>query len=133
LRVWGKNKKQRALFVVDKLYDYIIDYLAQQKAPHEKQAPLFGTKKGAISGNTIQKMIKKYAKEAGICERITPHVLRHSFATEMYHQKIPLSAIQAMMGHCSQDETAIYIHVSDHLKKQALEIITITGESSCPF
>jgi len=133
LRVWGKNKKQRALFVVDKLYDYIINYLAQQKAPHEKQAPLFGTKKGAISGNTIQKMIKRYAKEAGICERITPHVLRHSFATEMYHQKVPLSAIQAMMGHSSKDETAIYIHVSDQLKKQALEIITITGESSCPF
>ena len=133
LRVWGKNKKQRALFVVDKLYDYIINYLARQKAPHKKQAPLFGTKKGAISGNTIQKMIKKYAKEAGICERITPHVLRHSFATEMYHQKVPLSAIQAMMGHCSNDKTAIYIHVSDQLKKQALEIITITGESSCPF
>jgi len=51
----------------------------------------------------------------------------------MYHQKVPLSAIQAMMGHSSQDETSIYIHVSDQLKKQALEIITITGESSCPF
>ena len=81
----------------------------------------------------LRDCIKKYAKGAGICERITPHVLRHSFATEMYHQKVPLSAIQAMMGHSSQDETAIYIHVSDQLKKQALEIITITGESSCPF
>lgn len=133
LRVSGKNKKQRALFVVDKLYDYIIDYLAQQKTPYRKQDPFFCTKKGALSGNRIQKMIKEYAKGAGICERIAPHVLRHSFATEMYHQKVPLSAIQAMMGHSSQDETGIYIHVSDQLKKQALEIITITGESSCPF
>jgi integrase/recombinase XerD len=133
LRVRGKNKKQRALFVVDKLYDYIINYLAREEAPHKKQDSLFGTKKGALSGNTIQKMIKRYAKGAGICERITPHVLRHSFATEMYHQEVPLSAIQAMMGHCSNDKTAIYIHVSDQLKKQALEIITITGEPSCPF
>lgn len=133
LRVRGKNKKQRALFVVDKLYDYMINYLSQQKAPYKKQDSLFSTKTGALSGNTIQKMIKKYAKCAGICERITPHVLRHSFATEMYHQKVPLSAIQAMMGHSSKDETAIYIHVSDQLKKQALEIITLKGEPSCRF
>lgn len=72
-------------------------------------------------------------KVVGICERITPHVLRHSFATEMYHQKVPLSAIQAMMGHSKIDETAIYIHVSDQLQKEALEIISIKGGSSCRF
>ena len=70
----------------------MINYLAQEKASHKKQDPIFCIKNGAISGNRIQKMLKEYATKAGICERITPHVLRHSFATEMYHQKVPLSA-----------------------------------------
>lgn len=131
LRVKGKNRKQRALFVVDKLYDYMINYLAQPNAPKKKNNPLFPTQNGAISGDRIQRMIKEYAKKAGISERITPHVLRHTFATEMYHQKVPLTAIQAMMGHNSIDETTIYIHVSDQLRKEALEIIAMQGGSSC--
>jgi len=44
----------------------------------------------------------------------------------MYHQKVPLSAIQAMLGHSSIDESTIYIHVSDQLQKEALDIISIT-------
>src|SRR4030043_1705155 len=129
LRVKGKNRKQRALFVVDALYDCMINYLAQEESPRKGNAPLFPTPKGAISGDRGQRMIKEYAHEAHITDRITPHVLRHSFATEMYHQKVPLSAIQAMMGHSSIDETTIYIHVSDQLQKEALEIISITGGS----
>ncbi|MCD4816969.1 MAG: tyrosine-type recombinase/integrase [Methanosarcinales archaeon] len=75
-------------------------------------------------------MIKEYSLKADIKERITPHVLRHSFATEMYHQGVPLSAIQTMLGHCTKAETAIYIHVSNDLQKQALEQITIEGRVS---
>jgi integrase/recombinase XerD len=75
-------------------------------------------------------MMKEYAHSAGISERITPHVLRHSFATEMYHQGVPLYAVQAMLGHENQAESAIYIHVSDELEKQALENITIEGRMS---
>lgn len=134
LRIRGKNKKQRALFVVDKLYDSMINYLAHPDSPQKKKDPLFPTKNGPISGDRVQRMIKEYARKAQICERITPHVLRHSFATEMYHQNVPLSAIQAMMGHASIDETTIYIHVSDQLKKEALESISITeGGLSCQF
>jgi integrase/recombinase XerD len=134
LRVRGKNKKQRALFVVDKLYDYMINYCAHPESKSKKKDPLFPTKNGPISGDRVQRMIKEYAKGAQIRERITPHVLRHSFATEMYHQKVPLFAIQAMLGHDSIDETTIYIHVSDQLQKEALEIISITkGELSCRF
>jgi integrase/recombinase XerD len=134
LRVRGKNKKQRALFIVDKLYDYMINYLAHPNSLSKKQDPMFPTQNGHISGDRVQRMIKEYAKKAKISERITPHVLRHSFATEMYHQKVPLSAIQAMLGHSSIDETTIYIHVSDQLQKEALEIISITkGDLSCRF
>ena len=131
LRVCGKNKKQRALFVVDKLYDVLTDYLNDPESPRKKNAPLFPIQSGtAISNNRVLKMIKEYSVKADIKERITPHVLRHSFATEMYHQGVPLSAIQAMLGHCTKAETAIYVHVSDQLQKQALEQITIEGRLS---
>jgi len=129
LRVKGKNRRQRALFVVDKLYDTLIGYLDDPQFSNKKNAPLFPVKKGtAISHDRVQRMIKEYCSEANIKERVTPHVLRHSFATEMYHQNVPLSAIQSMLGHSNIAETSIYIHVSDQFQRQALEFISISGE-----
>lgn len=133
LRVRGKNRKQRVLFVVEKLYDHMICYLVNPESPKKKSAPLFPAQDRAISVDRVQRMIKEYAAGANIKERITPHVLRHSFATQMYHRKVPLSAIQAMMGHTSIDETTIYIHVSGQLQKEALEHITLTGGIGCRF
>jgi len=126
LRVKGKNRKQRALFIVDKLYDNLITYLAHPQSPEQKKDPLFPVTSGkAISNNRVQKKMKEYCREAGIKDRITPHVLRHSFATEMYHANVPLDAIQAMMGHEKRAETAVYIKVSDRFKKEALLQLTI--------
>jgi len=126
LRVKGKNRKQRALFIVDKLYDNLITYLAHPQSPKQKKDPLFPVTSGkAISNNRVQKKMKEYCREAGIKDRITPHVLRHSFATEMYHANVPLDAIQAMMGHEKRAETAVYIKVSDRFKKEALLQLTI--------
>ena len=131
LRIHGKGDKQRALFVVDKLYVYLIHYLNHPESPKKKSEPLFPVQKNkAISTDRVQRMIKEYASSAGISERITPHVLRHSFATEMYHCGVPLYAIQAMLGHENEAESSIYIHVSDELEKQALENITIEGRMS---
>ena len=131
LRVKGKNRKQRALFVVDKLYDNLLAYLAHPQSPKRKTDPLFPVESGkAISNNRVQKKIKEYCTEAGIKERITPHVLRHFFATEMYHANVPLGAIQAMMGHDKRSETAVYIKVSDQFKKEALLQLTINRRMS---
>ena len=131
LRVKGKNRKQRALFVVDKLYDNLLAYLAHHQSPKRKKDPLFPVESGkAISKNRVQKKIKEYCRAAGIKERFTPHVLRHSFATEMYHANVPLDAIQAMMGHEKRAETAVYIKVSDRFKKEALLQLTINERMS---
>ena len=75
-------------------------------------------------------MVKDQGKKAGIQSGVTPRVLRHSFATEMYHQNVPLSAIQAMMGHDSIADTSVYIHVSDKLKQIALDTILISRRLS---
>jgi len=131
LRVKGKNRKQRALFVVDRLYDNLITYLAHPQSPKQKKDPLFPvTSRKAISNNRVQKKMKEYCMEAGIKDRITPHVLRHCFATEMYHANVPLDAIQAMLGHDKKAETAVYIKVSDQLKKEALLQLTINERMS---
>ena len=132
LRVHGKNKKQRALFVVDRLFDELMRYLAHLKAPGKKSAPLFlaDTKITAISNDRVQRIVKEQAKKAGIVANVTPRVLRHSFATEMYHCGVPLSDIQVMMGHDSIADTSIYIHVSDKLKQLALDQILISRRLS---
>ena len=132
LRVRGKNKKQRALFVVDRLFDALLCYRAHPQSPKKKPAPLFpaDTKTTAISNSRVQRIVKDQARKAGIKADVTPRVLRHSFATEMYHQNVPLSAIQTMMGHDSIADTSIYIHVSDKLKQLALDQIHISGRFS---
>ena len=131
LKIRGKNKKQRALFVVDRLFDCLTTYLAHPESPKKKTAPMFTAQPGkAISNNRLRRLVKDQAKAAGIKPDITPRVLRHSFATEMYHQNVPLSAIQAMMGHESIAETSIYVHVSDKLKQLALDAIHLSGRLS---
>jgi len=141
LIVPGKGRKQRALFIVDKLYDKLINYLARPLSPthlnkhcNPKYRPLFPGRNGAtLSGDHILKIVRQAAQQAAIEQRITPHVLRHSFATEMYLQRVPLNDIQDMMGHETEAETAIYIHVPEKLKQQALEIIAIEGQFSWPY
>ena len=131
LRIHGKGDKERALFVVDKLYTNLVSYLKHSQSPKKKSEPLFPTQiNKAISKDRVQRLLKESARKAGITQRITPHVLRHTFGTEMYHQRVPLDAIEVMLGHENEAETSIYIHVSDELEKQALENITIEGRMS---
>jgi len=127
LRIRGKNKKQRALFVVDRLFDQLVGYLAHPQSPNKKLAPMFpaDTKKTAISNSRLQRIVKDQAGKAGVGTKVTPRVLRHSFATEMYHKKVPLTAICTMMGHDSIADTAVYVHVSDQLIKQVLDAVSV--------
>jgi len=131
LRIRGKNKKQRALFVVERLFDDLTRYLAHPQSPKKKRAALFPAQPNKpISNNRLQNIVKHQAQKIGIKTRVNPRVLRHSFATEMYHQNVPLNAIQVMMGHDSIAETSIYVHVSDKLKQLALDNISISRRTS---
>jgi site-specific recombinase XerD len=130
LRVHGKGNKDRALFVVDRLYRVMTSYLRQIEFSRGNEAPLFPTEKGtAVSRDRIQCAIRNAARCAGIKVRVTPHILRHSFATEMYEQGVPVHDIRAMLGHENLDETSIYVHVSGRLKKDALRTMRIHGRS----
>ena len=125
------GRKERALFVVDRLYQNLMVYLSHPDSPKHKGQPLFPVSDNkAIASSTVQKKIKRYCRDAGITERVTPHVLRHSFATEMYHEKVPVHAIQVMMGHEKAAETSLYIKVRDSFKKQALRQLTLSVRMS---
>ncbi|MCP4354070.1 MAG: tyrosine-type recombinase/integrase [Proteobacteria bacterium] len=121
LLVDGKNNKERSLFVVDKLYDNMLIYLSHREAPKNKKSPMFCTKPNQpISGSQVSRIVKDSVRKQKIKERITPHVLRHTFATDMYNSGVPIDDIRAMMGHSNVAETSIYIHVSDEYRKNAL-------------
>jgi len=131
LLVHGKGGKERTLFIVDGLYDTVIAYFGRKKGKKRTNSPLFPGRCGKILyGYRVRQLIKEAAARAGVTERVTPHVLRHTFATEMYNRNVPVEAIKEMMGHAAVKETSIYIHVSAELQAEVLERISIKEDVS---
>lgn len=82
-------------------------------------APVFRNQRGgALTGRSIERMLKKYLAEAGLDATVTPHTLRHSFATHLLDAGADLRSVQELLGHASVSTTQIYTHVSvEHLKR----------------
>lgn len=115
VRVMGKGSKERLVPVGRKARDAIDRYLAGGRDLHDssREAPLFVTMRGKpIDRTTIWRMIKDYAKLAGIEKSISPHTLRHSFATHLLDNGADLRVIQAMLGHANINSTDRYTHIS---------------------
>lgn len=123
--VRGKGQKDRPIFVSQDAADWLQAYLSLRQ---DNSQPLFvrvgGTKKVDQSGNfnrltarSIQRMVAKYALLAGVTKQVSPHTLRHSFATDLLMNGADLRSVQAMLGHSNIATTQIYTHVTDpHLK-----------------
>ena len=116
VRCLGKGSKERIIPVGGKAIESIQAYLATRVdlCPY-----LFAGKRDRpLTRVGFWKMIKRYAVRAGIHSHVSPHVLRHSFATHLLERGADLRAIQEMLGHASIATTQIYTHVStDHLKE----------------
>ena len=124
--VRGKGQKDRPVFISDEAATWIERYIEKRQ---DNTKPLFirysGSKKVDLSGNytrltarSIQRMISRYAKLAGITKHVSPHTLRHSFATDLLMNGADLRSVQAMLGHSNIATTQIYTHVTDpHLKQ----------------
>ncbi|MBX4199422.1 tyrosine-type recombinase/integrase [Candidatus Saccharibacteria bacterium] len=124
--VRGKGQKDRPIFISEEAAACITRYLEKRQ---DNTKPLFirysGSKKVDLSGNyhrltarSIQRMIARYALLAGITKHVSPHTLRHSFATDLLMNGADLRSVQAMLGHSNIATTQIYTHVTDpHLKQ----------------
>jgi site-specific recombinase XerD len=124
--VRGKGQKDRPIFISPQAADWIGQYLAMRQ---DNVKPLFirysGSKKVDLSGNyhrltarSVQRMVARYARLAGITKHVSPHTLRHSFATDLLMNGADLRSVQAMLGHSNIATTQIYTHVTDpHLKE----------------
>jgi site-specific recombinase XerD len=76
-----------------------------------------------LSRNTIEELVKQYAKLAGIDKKVTPHTLRHSFATSLIKKGADIRSVQTLLGHASITTTQIYTHVDDKYLKQVHELL----------
>jgi len=116
VKVMGKGGKQRLVPVGDIALDIIRKYL---KMRNDSSAVLFaGNKLQKLSARCIQKMLKKYLKKAGITKKITPHSLRHTFATHLLDNGCDLRSVQEMLGHKNLATTQIYTHVTSQMMKK---------------
>lgn len=124
--VRGKGSKDRPIFISQAAADRVQDYL---DARTDTLAPLFlnnskNLQEVDTSGNyrrltarSIERIVQKYARLAGITKHVSPHTLRHSFATDLLMNGADLRSVQAMLGHSDISTTQIYTHVTDqHLK-----------------
>lgn len=108
----GKGKKDRIFLLPEKLIPQLQDYFKEHDGDYvfSKQKPL--------TTRSIQKLIKNTAQRAGIQKRVTPHCLRHSYATHLLDLGTDIRKIQALLGHESLSTTQLYTHVSaEELKK----------------
>jgi site-specific recombinase XerD len=120
--VRGKGRKDRPVFISKEAAARLQDYLDIR---HDREKPLFisfsTSSKGQISRLTprsIQRIVEKYALAAGITKHVSPHTMRHSFATDLLMNGADLRSVQAMLGHSNISTTQRYTHVTDpHLKE----------------
>lgn len=116
VKVMGKGAKQRLIPVGDFALDIIRKYL---KMRNDSSAVLFtGNKLQKLSARCIQKMLKKYLKKAGITKKITPHSLRHTFATHLIDNGCDIRSVQEMLGHKNLATTQIYTHITSQMMKK---------------
>lgn len=125
VRVMGKGRKERLVPIGVKALEAIDNYLHTYRSltDSEKVQELFVSQRGVpLSRLSIWKMIKTYAKKAGISKNISPHTLRHSFATHLLDNGADLRVIQEMLGHASISSTDRYTHISKSRLQQDFEI-----------
>ncbi|MBQ3367691.1 tyrosine-type recombinase/integrase [bacterium] len=113
VNVLGKGKKERLLPVTAQAIDSIENYLMKRPNGKESDSIIFCNLKGEpLTERGVQYIIDTLAKNCGIYRKITPHMLRHSFATHFLENGMNLRYLQALLGHSNLSTTEIYTHLS---------------------
>lgn len=130
--VRGKGKKVRIVFISDRAKEWVKEYLEERDDNFD---PLFlnhgrtrQKEKKDLSGNyrrltdyTIQEMVRTTAYKAGITKHVTPHTLRHTFATELLLNGADIRSVQELLGHSSITTTQIYTHITNKKLREVHE------------
>jgi site-specific recombinase XerD len=136
--VRGKGQKDRPVFISEGTADWVDRYL---EARQDSLAPLFisysknvePTTSGdfrRLTPRSIQRMVSKYALLAGITKHVSPHTMRHSFATDLLMNGADIRSVQSMLGHSSITTTQVYTHVTDeHLREVYEKFHSESGDS----
>ncbi|MFQ6058003.1 MAG: tyrosine recombinase XerC [Anaerolineae bacterium] len=116
VRVWGKGGKERIALLGEPALRALERYLQDGRSRLARRGPtkaLFLNRFGRrLSSRSVQYILDKYAKKAGLGKRVTPHMLRHTFATHMLDGGADLRVVQELLGHAQLTSTQIYTHVS---------------------
>ena len=116
LRVLGKGARERLVPFGDEAHDWLRRYLAQSRGAILGGQPsdaLFVTRLGAgMTRQMFWRLIKRYALQAGVQAPLSPHTLRHAFATHLLNHGADLRAVQMLLGHADIGTTTIYTHVA---------------------
>jgi len=110
LRVLGKGRKERIVPIPETAAAWLADWLRVRPASAER-AVFLNVRGGRLSARSVQRMLKRRALETGADPSVTPHRLRHSFATHLLAGGVDLRAIQELLGHASLATTERYTHL----------------------
>lgn len=119
----GKGSKIRVVFISDEAKKAIDEYLKKRKDMDDALFVKVGdekakTEKEGLARRSIERIVKHYAIKAGISKKVTPHVIRHCFATDLLSNGADIRSVQMMLGHANIATTQIYTHITDKALKE---------------
>jgi len=124
MRVMGKRSKERIAFLGRSAIEALSDYLALARSHLAARNPkgdcgalFLNYRGGRLSARSVDALMAKYTQEAALRQKVTPHTLRHTFATHLLEHGADLRSVQEMLGHANLTTTQIYTHLTtEHLK-----------------
>lgn len=130
LRVVGKGRKERLIPLNDLVIQRLREYLAIR--PSSKSKALFLNKfRNRLSGRSVERMVRQAVIRAGIQQsKITPHKLRHTFATLLHMNEVDIIEIQALLGHANISSTQIYTHTNPRRLRSAVDKLSGLADES---
>ena len=127
IRVIGKRSKSRVVPVVPAVAQAIEDYARQCPYPLSGDVPLFvGARGGPLNGDLVRRAVRSARQRLGLPDSLTPHALRHGFATHLLARGADLRALQELLGHASLSSTQIYTAVD------AARLLDVTATPTAP-
>ncbi len=115
--VRGKGSKVRLVFLSETARQWLKKYLDSRHDPNPhvfiSNSKLSEGKDAPLTSRSIERLVTRYARLAGIMKKVTPHTMRHSYATDLLMNGADIRSVQAMLGHSSITTTQVYTHITD--------------------